>query len=212
MKVLVACEKSQKVCIAFRKNGHEAYSCDLEECTGGCPEWHIQCDVREILYDNWTMMIAHPECKRLANSGVRWLHHPPPGKTFDEIWLELYEAVKFYKILRDAPIEKKAIENPIMHKYARAMIGGIQRQVVQPWWFGDPAFKATGLELYSLPKLVPTNKLIPPDKNTEEFKEWSFIHRMPPGPKRSELRSITFSGLAAAMANQWGLKEKTNEM
>ncbi len=181
MKVLVACEKYQIICIAFRNKGHEAYSCDIQPCLGG-----------------------HPECTRLANSGVRWLHIPPPRKTFNEIWLELYEAVRFYKTLRDAPIVKKALENPIMHKYARAMIGIIKRQVVQPWWFGDPFFKATGLELYGLPELIPTNKLIPPKKDTDEYKAWSLIHRMSPGPLRSELRSKTFPGIADAMADQWG--------
>ena len=204
MKVLVACEESQAVTIAFRKQGHEAYSCDILECSGGHPEWHIQDDVLSHLDENWDMMIAHPVCTRLANSGVRWLHTPPLGKTFDEIWLELYEAVRFYRAIRDAPIDKKAIENPIMHKYARAMIGKINRQVVQPWWFGDRAFKATGLELYGLSELIPTNKLTPPGKGTTEHKEWSFIHRMPPGPERTKLRSKTFQGIADAMATQWG--------
>ncbi len=205
MKVLVACEESQAITIAFRKRGHDAYSCDLIDCSGGHPEWHIKADVLTVI-DNrcWDMMIAHPACTRLTNAGVRWLHTPPQGKTFDEIWKELYEAVKFYIALRDAPIEKKALENPIMHKYARAMIGSIKRQIVQPWWFGNKAFKATGFELYGLPELIPTNKLVPPKKGTEEYKTWSLIHRMPPGPERTKLRSKTFPGIAAAMAEQWG--------
>lgn len=204
MKILVACEESQAVTIAFRNKGHEAYSCDIQECSGGHPEWHIKGDaIKEAYSGKYDMMIAHPECTRLTNAGVRWLHVPPPCKTFDEIWNELYEAVTFYRKLRDAPIEKKAIENPIMHKYARAMIGKIERQIVQPWWFGDKAFKATGFEKYNLPDLFPTNKLVPPEKGTDEYKEWSFIHRMPPGPQRSKLRSKTFPGIADAIAAQW---------
>lgn len=203
MRVLIACEKYQIICKAFRSRDHEAYSCDIDPCLGGHPEWHIKDDVLNHLNEEWDIMIAHPDCTRLANSGVRWLHIPPTGRTFEEMWKELYEAVEFYIALRDAPIEKKAIENPVMHKYARAMIGLIDRQIVQPWWFGEKAFKATGLELYELPDLIPTNKLIPPERGTEEHKKWSFIHRMSPGPMRSELRSKTFPGIAEAMAAQW---------
>ncbi len=205
MKVLVACEESQVVTKAFRKLGHEAYSCDVEPCSGGHPEWHLQCDVRDFLQDtDFDLMIAHPECKRLTNAGVRWLHVPPKNKTFDEIWSELYKGVSFYIELRNSNIPKKAIENPIMHKYARAMIQLGNRQIVQPWWFGDKAFKATGFELFNLPELTPTNKLIPPLKGTEEYKKWSLIHYMSPGPERSKLRSKTFPGVGDAMAEQWG--------
>ncbi len=204
MKILVACEESQAVAIAFRNKGHRAFSCDIQDCSGGHPEWHLKGDVRSFIDKGWDMMIAHPDCTRLTNAGVRWLHTPPSGKTFDQIWNELYESVTFYRSLRDAPIGKIAIENPIMHKYAKAMIGKLKRQIIQPWWFGDKAFKATGLELYGLPELIPTNKLTPPTKGTDEYKKWSFIHRMTPGPERAKLRSKTFSGIARAMAEQWG--------
>jgi len=204
MKVLLACEESQAVTIEFRKLGHEAYSCDLQPCSGGHPEWHLQCDVRQVLQMQWDLMIAHPVCTRLTNSGVRWLHVPPNGKTLEEMWQELQEGAKFYNLLRDAPIEKKCIENPIMHKYARALIKLGNRQTVQPWWFGDKTFKATGLELIGLPDLIPTNKLTPPQKGTEEHKEWSWIHRLPPSKDRAKLRSKTQAGLAKAMAEQWG--------
>jgi hypothetical protein len=204
MKILIACEESQKICIAFRKRGHEAYSCDLEPCSGGYPEYHIQDDVRNHLTDYWDAMIAHPVCTRLANSGVRWLKVPPKGKTLQQMWDEFYRGVMLYLALRNAPIKKKALENPTMHIYAKCLLGDIDRQIVQPWWFGDKAFKATGLELYGLPELIPTNKLIPPEKGTDEYKEWSFIHRMSPGPERSKLRSKTFPGIADAMATQWG--------
>jgi hypothetical protein len=204
MKVLVACEESQVVTKAFRARGHEAYSCDIIDCSGGFPEYHIKDDVLNHLNDGWDMMIAHPVCDRLTNAGVRWLHIPPPKRTFNEIWKELYESVEFYLKLRNANIDKKALENPIMHKYARAMIGLKHRQIVQPWWFGDRAFKATGFELFNLPELKPTNKLIPPKSGTKEHKTWSTIHRMTPSKNRKKLRSKTFPGIAQAMADQWG--------
>lgn len=208
MKVLVACEESQVVTKAFRKKGHEAYSCDLKNCSGGHPEWHLKCDVRDFLQDtDFDMVIAHPDCTRLTNAGVRWLHSPPKNKTWDDIWHDLYLGVEFYRQIQASNIPRKAIENPIMHKYARAMIKPKDRQIVQPWWFGDKAFKATGFELYNLPELKPTNKLDPPEKGSVEYKEWSFIHRMSPGPERDTLRSKTFPGIADAMVEQWGCLE-----
>ena len=206
MKILIACEESQTICLEMRKRGHEAFSCDIQECSGGYPEWHIQDNVLNQL-DNgggWDMMIAHPPCTRLANSGVRWLTNPPKNKTLEQIWEELRQGAKFYKALRDAKISKKAIENPVMHKHARKLIAIGYKQIVQPWWFGDEAFKATGLELIGLPDLKPTNKLIPPKPGTDDHKKWSWIHRLPPGPERTKLRSKTFPGLARAMAEQWG--------
>jgi hypothetical protein len=204
MRVLIACEESQTVCLEFRKLGHDAYSCDLVNCSGGHPEWHIKDDVLNVLEDGWDMMIAHPVCKRLTNAGARWMKIPPPGRTLVEMWKELFAAAEFYKRLRDAPIKKKAIENPIMHCHASELLGKPKRHIVQPHWFGDKAFKATGFELINLPPLVATNQLVLPAKGTQEHKEWSFIHRMPPGPDRERLRSKTFPGMAAAFAAQWG--------
>lgn len=204
MRVLVACEESQAVANAFRSRGHEAYSCDILDCSGGHPEWHIKDDVLNHLDDGWDMMIAHPVCRRLTNAGARWLHKPPKDKTLVEMWSGLFKGAEFYCRLRDAKITKKCIENPIMHKHAKEIINPGYRQVVQPWWFGDEAFKATGFELIGLPDLIPTNKLIPPKPGTEEHKKWSFIHRMSPGPERERLRSKTFQGIAEAMADQWG--------
>lgn len=203
MRILIACEESQTVALAMRKLGHDAYSCDLQECSGGFPEYHIKADVLTVLNDGWDLMVAHPVCKRLANSGVRWLHEPPKNRTLPEMWQELDEAAAFYLALRNAPIEKKAIENPIIHRYAKDLICNPLRHVVQPWWFGDPAFKATGFELIGLDPLEATNKLKPPKKGTPEHKAWSFIHRMPPGPDREKMRSKTFPGIANAMAQQW---------
>ena len=162
MRVLVACEYSGTVRDAFHALGHEAMSCDLLPTETPGP--HYQGDVFDVINRGWDLMIAHPPCTRLTNSGVRWLHKAPTGRTEQEMWDELNEAAHFYKRLRAACIPKKAIENPIMHKYARALIEPGFRQVVQPWWFGDPYFKATGLELINLPALVPTQKLIPPGK------------------------------------------------
>ncbi len=204
MKILVACEESQVVAKAFRDRGHSAYSCDNENFSGNFRHWHIKTDVFNIINDGWDMMIAHPPCTRLANSGVRWMHVPPKNKTLVEIWKEFFEGCEFYKKLRDAKIPKKAIENPVMHRHAKEVIGSIERHIVQPWWFGDKAFKATGFELFNLPKLKPTNKLLPPKKGTKEHKEWSWIHCLPPSKNRSILRSKTFPGIANAMAEQWG--------
>lgn len=154
--------------------------------------------------ESYDLLCAHPPCTRLTNSGVRWLHTPPPGKTLEQMWAALDEAAEFYRRIRALPVHRKAIENPVMHKYARERIDIGPRQVVQPWWFGDPAFKATGFELINLPPLVATNRLTPPKSGTPEHKAWSAIHRAPPGPNRWKVRSKTFQGLARAMAEQWG--------
>ncbi len=202
MRVLVACEYSGRVRDAFRAVGHEAVSCDL--LPTDVPGPHIQGDVRDVLEDGWDLMIAHPPCTRLSNSGVRWLKTPPPGKTADQMARELYQAAQFYDELRRAPIPRKAIENPVMHKYAKGLIKIERRQVVQPWHFGEPAFKATGLELIGLPDLKHTDRLDPPKPGTEEHREWSWVHRLPPSADRWKLRSTTFQGIARAMAEQWG--------
>jgi len=202
MKVLIACEYSGRVRDAFIAKGHDAISCDLLPTDSPGP--HYQGDVFDIVDDGFDLMIAHPPCTRLTNSGVRWLHKPPKGKTLEQMWDDLEEGANFYKKLRDVNIEKKAIENPIMHKYARERIKIGFRQVVQPWWFGEEAFKATGLELIGLPELTPTNKLDPPDKGTDEYKKWSSIHRASPGPDRWKIRSTTYQGIADAFAAQWG--------
>lgn len=203
MKILVACEFSGVVRSAFRSRGHDAWSCDLLPAEDGS-YFHIQGDAIEAANDVWDLMIAHPPCTRLTNSGVRWLHKPPRGKTLAEMWAELERAADFYKKLRDAPIPRKALENPIFHKYARELIKPGRRQIVQPWQFGEPAFKATGFELINLPDLVPTNVLTVPEKGTEEHKRWSSVHREPPSPDRWKNRSRTFNGIAEALAAQFG--------
>ena len=206
-KVLIACEESQAVCIEFRKLGHEAYSCDIQDCSGGHPEWHIVGDAVDVAYrEHWDMMIAHPPCTRLANSGRRWLHNPPKSKTMVQMWEEFFNGVSLYLALRDAPIDKIAIENPVMHDHARELIEKKKRSITQPWWFGDKAFKATGFELIGLPPLVEGEETLrgkTPKPGTEEHKSWSAIHRMPPGDERAKLRSKTFPGTARAIAEQW---------
>jgi len=207
MKVLIGCERSGVVRRAFRERGHDAWSCDLVPADDGS-QYHIQGDAIEAAYSQeWDLGIFHPDCTRLTNAGVRWLHEPPEDKTLEQLWFDLHVAVQFYKDIREAPIPRKAIENPVMHKYARWMTGAKERQVVQPWWFGDPFFKATGFELICLPELVATNKLTPPKTGTDEHKAWSMVHRASPGPDRARIRSETFPGVAAAMADQWSYEE-----
>lgn len=201
MKVLVACEESQAVTIELRKLGHDAFSCDLQECSGGHPEWHIQGDVLDYLGAGWDLMIAHPTCTYLANSGVCWLYGKDGAKNADR-WEDLDLAADFFKKLLEAPIPKIAIENPIPHKYAVSRIGAKYTQIVQPWMFGHAESKATCFWIKGLPKLTETNNV---------KKEWSLLpknigqrlHYLPPGPERAKLRSKTFQGIAKAMAEQW---------
>ncbi len=195
MRVLVACEYSGVVRDAFRRGGHEAWSCDILP-TEADPRWHIQGDVLEILDDGWDLMIAHPPCTYLCNSGVRWLS-AQEGR-----WDAMREGAEFFKILYNADIPRIAIENPIMHKYAKKIIGTQQTQVVQPWQYGHGETKATCLWLKNLPKLESTNIV--------EGREQR-IHKTPPGPDRWKERSRTFQGIADAMAQQWGsLQSGTN--
>lgn len=192
LKVLIACEESQIVCSEFRKLGHEAYSCDLLPTSGNNPEWHFQRDVSEILrsYELWDydLIIAHPPCTRLANSGVRWLHER-------HLYKELDEACNFFNLFQDVGEGGKrvCIENPIPHKYAVDKIDTYD-QLIQPWQFGHGETKATCLWLYGLPKLKPTNIV-----SGREGKIW----KMPPNDERTKLRSKTYPGIAAAIANQY---------
>lgn len=206
LRVLVACEFSGVVRRAFRALGHDAWSCDLLSAEDGS-EHHYRDSIFHVLAREpwrWDLMIAHPECTRLTNAGVRWLTgKPPKGKTKEQMWTEFEDGVKFYNAVRAAPVGRKCIENPIFHCYAEEKIKPAYRQFVQPWWFGDPKFKATGFELINLPDLVATNKLVPPAKGTKEHKEWSSVHREPPGPERKKNRSRFFPGIAEAMAVQW---------
>jgi hypothetical protein len=205
-RVLIGFERSGRVRRAFAALGHDAWSCDLVPADDGSNR-HIIADVRDLLHDGWDLLaVFHPPCTRLCNSGVRWLTAPPKGRSLAEMWADLDAGAALFSAVWNAPIPRIAVENPVMHRHAKARIAGYQdqAQTVQPWWFGDPAFKATGLYLKSLPPLRPTNRLTPPRLGTEAHKAWSAIHRASPGPDRARIRSRTFPGIAAAMADQWG--------
>ena len=182
MRVLIACEFSARVRDAFRKYGHDAWSCDILP-TEGDPKYHLQCDVRDIINDGWDLMIAHPDCTHLAVSGARW---------FKEKQREQKEALDFVQYLMDAPIERIAIENPIS-----VISSKIRKpdQIIHPWQFGHGETKATCLWLKNLPLLKPTKVV-----GGREPK----VHLMAPSPDRWKERSRTYKGIAEAMAEQWG--------
>lgn len=205
-RVLIGCETSGEVRRAFAALGYDAWSCDILPSDDRSNK-HITGDIRDILNDGWDLIaVFHPPCTRLCNSGVRWLHTPPPGRTLGEMWAELDEGAALFSAVWNADCPRVAVENPVMHKYAKERIRNYEpaAQHVQPWWFGEPAFKSTGLYLRGLPALVPTDKLTPPAKGTPEHKAWSFVHMATPGAERWKLRSKTFPGIARAMAEQWG--------
>ena len=194
-KVLIACEESQTVCKAFRALGIDAYSCDLQEPSGGHPEWHIQGDaVKEAYSGKYDMMIAHPTCTYLTNSGVCWLWNKDGSRNEDR-WQKLQEGAEFFKTLLDAPIPLIAIENPIPHKYAVELIGRKYDQCIQPYHFGHTESKATCFWLKGLPKLKATNDVKEQWKQLPK-NEAQRLHYLPPGPERAKLRSKTFQGVA----------------
>lgn len=192
MRVLVACEESQRVCIAFRNKGHEAYSCDILECSGGHPEWHIQDDVLNHLDDGWDLMIAHPPCTYLTVTANRYFLNNP------ERWEKRLEAVKFVYKLMNADIPKIAIENPVgvISTHIRK-----PDQYIEPFQFGHTDSKKTGLWLKNLPLLKPTN-IVEPEYVTINGKRYSKTHAY--SWNNSQLRSKTYQGIAEAMAEQWG--------
>lgn len=197
LRVLVACEFSGTVRREFAALGHDAWSVDLLPADDRSNK-HIVGDVRDYLNEGWDLlMVAHPPCTRLCNSGVRWLSTPPPGRTLDEMWRELDEAADLFSTLWNARIPRKCIENPVMHKHAKARIRNYREftQSVQPWQFGHGECKRTCFWLDNLPPLVPTNIV--------EGREQR-IHMLPPGPERWRERSRFYSGIAKAMAQQWG--------
>lgn len=211
MKILVACEESQAVTIAFRNKGHEAYSCDLQECSGGHPEWHIQDDVLKVIHmGGYDMMIAFPPCTHLAVSGAAWFSEKiKDGRQ--------QEAIDFFMKIVLAPINKICVENPVgimSKKYKKPT------QIIHPYYFGDEAQKATCLWLKNLPPLFHAsqadlfNNEITHVGKGEMMKcirkdgkiELRARHNqgLSPGPERAKIRSKTFPGIAQAMADQWG--------
>lgn len=210
MKVLVACEFSGIVRDAFIRAGHDAISCDLlpSESSYGP---HYQGDIDDILYsEEWDLLVAHPPCTRLANSGVKHLYiDQSMSNPIDPVmWKEMELAAAFYRKFLTAKAKKKAIENPIMHKHARLLVGGKATQYIQPWHHGQKKNKATGFRLINLPKLEKTNVVGPMPKTvlkgTPEYRSWNEVWYESPGPDRWKNRSRTYHGIAEAMATQWG--------
>lgn len=226
MNILIACEESQRVCTAFREKGHTAFSCDLEECSGGHPEWHIQGDVLPLLDGDttfetmdgkkykidgqWDMIIAHPPCTYLTVSGNRWFNVEKYGEKALKRIENRKEAAEFFMAFVNAKCERIAIENPIgyMNSHYRK-----PDQTIQPYWFGDPVRKPTCLWLKGLPEITATNIVEPnviSDGNTTysgpayyatdengKILAWN-------DPRTAKIRSKTYPGIAKAIADQWG--------
>lgn len=187
MNVLVACEFSNVVRDAFIDAGHDAVSCDVRPPENGQP--HIEGDALDHISGDWDLMIAHPPCTYLSNSGVRWLHEK------EDRWQDMIDGAVFFRKLLNADIPHVAVENPVIHGYARKIIGRGPDQTVQPWQFGHGETKQTCLWLENLPELEPTDVVEGRDAR---------VHRMPPSEERSKERSRFYEGIAEAMAEQWG--------
>ena len=206
MNVLIACEESQAVCKAFRERGHNAFSCDLKPCTGGHPEWHIQCDVLSVLDRKWDLIIAHPPCTYMSKAGARWMY-PTAGNISQERLAKAMEAKQFFLKILNADCDRIAIENPRPLKIVDLPKPS---QVIQPYQFGHPYSKATCLWLKGLQPLEPTEVLT-------EYKPYcpsntGGVTRGQSYNKGGAIRaaddcvnrSKTFDGIAKAMAEQWG--------
>ena len=221
MNILVACEESQAVCKEFRKKGHNAYSCDLLECSGGHPEWHIKGDALPLLngdcsfktmdgqvhrvIGHWDIIIAFPPCTYLTVTGNRWFNIDRYGEKAIQRYKDRKDAIDFFMAFANADCEKISIENPvgIMSSEWRK-----PNQIINPWQFGDAFEKKTCLWLKGLPELTPTNIVeIPPRKKFDSGKtmpSWYAEAWHLPKEERAKLRSKTFPGIAKAMAEQWG--------
>ena len=221
MNVLVACEESQAVCKEFRKKGHNAYSCDILDCSGGHPEWHIKGDVLPLINgvctfitmdgqehrvsEKWDIIIAFPPCTYLTVTGNRWFNVERYGEKAIKRKKDREDAIKFFMSFANADCEKISIENPvgIMSSEWRK-----PNQIINPWQFGDAFEKKTCLWLKDLPKLTPTNIVeIPQRKKFNSGKtmaSWYAEAWHMPKEERAKFRSKTFPGIAKAMAEQWG--------
>lgn len=203
MRVLVACEESQVVAKAFRLRGHEAYSCDLQPCSGEHPEWHYQTDIRNVLDGSWDLLLAFPPCTFLCSTGNKWMR-PEFSRRFPTRQQDRKEAIEFFMMLVNAPVSRIAIENPI------GVMSSVYRkpdQIIQPWEYGHEVQKATCLWLKNLPVLKPSNIVGRGEFVTVNGKRYSKCHYETgqlPKEKRSKARSVTFLGIADAMADQWG--------
>jgi hypothetical protein len=202
MKILIGCEESQEICKAFREKGFEAYSCDLQECSGGKPEWHLQMDVFEAIeLIKPTLSIFHPPCTFISRAGARWMY-PTAGNLCENRYKQAMEAKKFFMKCLNADIPLIAVENPLPLKVVDLPK---ETQVIQPYQYGHEFSKRTHLWLKGLPNLIPT-----------DIKE-NYVPYLPSntgGAKRGQKATIksitqkesskTFSGIASAMAEQWG--------
>lgn len=220
INVLVACEESQAVCKAFREKGHEAYSCDIIECSGGHPEWHIMQDVLPLINGNcefmtvdgrahsikgkWDLLIAHPPCTYLTNAGARWLY--AEGKLNEQRYKKGVEAKEFFLKFLEADCEKICVENPVP-----SSVYGMPpySQIVQPYEHGHPNSKKTCLWLKGLGQLKPTDVVEPVrgrrfKQNNGKYRYSCWAMDQKGGKNRAKERSKTFPGIARAMAEQWG--------
>jgi hypothetical protein len=203
MKILIACEESQTVCKAFRKLGHEAFSCDIQDSSGGHPEWHIKGDaIAEAYSGKYDLMIAHPPCTYMSKAGARWMY-PTAGVISNERLKLAMEAKQFFMKLLNAPIQFIAVENPLPLKIVQLPEPSM---IVQPYQYGDPFSKKTLLWLKNLPDLIPTNILTEyrtylPSNTGGKSRGQSYAKGAVNGSKNY---SKTFKGIAEAMANQWG--------
>lgn len=226
MNVLIACEESQEVCKAFRAKGHRAFSCDIQECSGGHPEWHIQGDVLPLLNGNctfhtadlhthtqdgrWDLIIAHPPCTYLTVSGNAWFNTEKYGKKAEKRWRDRLDGAVFFMRFVAADCPRIAVENPV------GVMGTSYRkpdQIIQPYEFGEHARKSTCLWLKGLPPLFPTEIVDPGEiDETGHSAGASATYAVDENgkilswndPRTAKARSKTFPGIAKAMADQWG--------
>jgi hypothetical protein len=219
MKVLIACEESQVVCNEFRKLGHEAYSNDIQECSGGHPEWHLKMDCFEaIKLMNWDLMIGHPPCTYLSYAGIGWFNIEKYGEKAIQRYKDRDLAVEFFLKLWNSPIDKICLENP------RGYITSILKpsQLIQPYYFGDSFSKPTYLWLKNLPLLYHNKEInlfdqtvthvdkgkfvehITKKGKVKKDAEWYYYAVRLPKEERQKMRSKTFPRIALAMATQWG--------
>ena len=211
IRILIACEESQTVCIAFRNLGFQSFSCDILPCSGGHPEWHIQGDVLEQLNKEWDMIIAHPPCTYLTITGNKWMK-PEFKERFPNRKKQREDAIKFFLDISKAECNYIAIENPV------GIISTVWKkpdQYIHPYHFGDPHSKKTGLWLKGLPLLVHT-KIVEPQmyiyKDGRKDPIWHMESLKLPPEERQRVRSKTFDGIAQAISDQWGkfiLNEKS---
>lgn len=207
MRVLVMGEESQEICKEFRKRGHTAFSCDLQDCSGGHPGWHIKGDMWEAFENGWwDMVIIHIVCIYMCNSGALRLYKE--GKKVNGIdcdrWQKMINSTNDFKKALNLCCEKIVIENPVMHCHAKNLIGVNQSQTIQPYEYGHPESKRTCLWLKGVPLLKPTNILPLPESGHWENQTKSGQNKLTPGKYRSKERSKTYAGIAKAMAEQWG--------